>query len=313
VSILLGLLLFAAGAGLAVWATERLLTGLVRLAALVGLSTFAIGALLSGLEAENIAVGLAAARGGSAELALGSVFGGASFLVCVALGLGAIVAPLKVRLPRGALLLGAATPVAARLALVGGSTERLAGAVLLLAFAGAMLYLLITTRRHEFAIESDEVEEALEERSGPVKAIALTVIGVTLLALGGELVTEGSQRLVTHLGIPALLMGMVIAPATIELDEVVRQVVPAKQGHPEVSAGNLLGTLLYFALCNLGLIALLTPVRVPPLTHTLDWPFLVAATWLATIFLARGRVGRAEGALLLAAYAAYVALHSLLD
>lgn len=311
-SVVLGLLLFAAGAGLAVWATERLLAGLVGLAALVGLSTFAIGALLSGLEAENIAVGLAAAHGGSASLALGSVFGGATFLVCVALGLGAVVAPLEVRLPRGALLLFAAAPIVAGIALIGGSTARLAGAALLLAFAGAMLYLLLATRRHDFAIEADEVEEALEERSGPAKAIVLTLVGIALLALGGELVTEGARRLVAQLGVPALLMGMVLAPATIELDEVVRQVVPAKEGHPELSAGNLLGTLLYFVLCNLGLIALLAPVRVPVLTRTLDWPFLVAVTWLATLFLARGRVGRAEGALLLAAYALYVVLHAAL-
>ncbi len=43
--------------------------------------------------------------------------------------------------------------------------------------------------------------------------------------------------------------------------------------------------------------------------RTLDWPFLVGVTWLATIFLARGRVGRVEGVLLLACYAVYVGLH----
>lgn len=308
-SILFGLLLFAGGAGIAFWATERLLTGLVGLAALVGLSTFAIGALLSGLEAENIAVGLAAGRGDTPSVALGSVFGGAIFLMCVALGLGAIVAPLRVRLPRGALLLGAAAPLVAGVAVIGGTTARLAGAALLLAFVLAMAYVVAAARRHDFAIESDEVEEALEEPPGRAASVGLTVLGIALLALGGELVTEGAQRLIVQLGMPALLMGMVIAPAIIELDEVVRQIVPARAGHPEVSAGNVLGTLLYFTLCNLGLIALLTPVHVPALTRTLDWPFLAAATWLALLFLARGRLGRVEGAILLAVYAAYVALH----
>ena len=42
--------------------------------------------------------------------------------------------------------------------------------------------------------------------------------------------------------------------------------IPAGEGHPDVSAGNLLGTVLYFVLFNLGLIALATPVRVPALT-----------------------------------------------
>jgi Ca2+/Na+ antiporter len=41
-----------------------------------------------------------------------------------------------------------------------------------------------------------------------------------------------------------------------------------------------------------------------------DWPFLIAVTWLATVFFARGRVGRVEGAVLLFAYALYAALHA---
>src|SRR5579883_2074077 len=103
-AIAVGLGLFVLGAALAVFATERLLDGLVGIALLLGLSTFVVGALLSGLEAENIAVGLAASYGAAPALALGSVFGGASFLVCVALGLGGIIAPLAVRLPGSFLL-----------------------------------------------------------------------------------------------------------------------------------------------------------------------------------------------------------------
>lgn len=309
--LLIGVALFVAGAALAVWATERLLEGLVGLALLLGLSAFAVGALLSGLEAENIAVGVAASHAHAPAIALGSVFGGASFLVCVALGLGGIIAPLQARLPRPFLLIGAAAPVLAGLALVGDSTSRLAGAALLLAFAGAMAYLVVASRGKTL-LRSEEVEEAEEEQHGALVVVGLTLFGIVAVAIGGDLVAEGAKRLVAHLGIPALLMGMVVTPAVIEIEEVVRQAVPAKEGHPEVSAGNLLGTLLYFTLFNLGIIALLAPVRAPALTRTLDWPFLIAATWLGLLFLWRGRIGRREGAALLAAYAVYVALHVLL-
>jgi Ca2+/Na+ antiporter len=44
-------------------------------------------------------VGLAAGRTGLAEVALGSAYGGAIFMLTVALGLGVLVAPLKVQLP----------------------------------------------------------------------------------------------------------------------------------------------------------------------------------------------------------------------
>src|SRR6266487_914312 len=108
-STLIAVALFVVGAVLAIWATERLLEGLVSLATLLRLSAFAVGAVLSGLEAENIAVGLAAGSRWTAPVALGTVFGGAIFLVCVALGLGALLFPLEVRLPRGVLVVFAAS------------------------------------------------------------------------------------------------------------------------------------------------------------------------------------------------------------
>jgi cation:H+ antiporter len=182
VDILIALVLFIAGVGLAIWATERLLEGLVSLAFIAGLSAFVVSALLSGLEAENIAVGIAGSRSGSPAIALGSVFGGATFLACVALGLGAIIAPLNVHLPRTFLVLGALAPVLSGLARIGPTTPRIAGVVLLIAFAGMMAY-LVTASRQQKLLESKEVAEAEEERQGPSRAIGLTMLGLIAVAL----------------------------------------------------------------------------------------------------------------------------------
>ncbi len=292
-----------------VWATERLLEGLVGLAGLLRVSAFAIAAVLSGFEAENVAVGLAAARRGAEEVALGTVFGGAIFLVCVALGLGAVLYPLRVRLPRGFLFLLAACPVVVGVGIVGRTTTRPAGAALLVAFAAAILYLVRASRDHAF-LESEEVREAEEKRYSYPKAVGLTVLGLVVIAVGAELVTQGAEGIISVLGLSAMLVGMVVTPAAIEVEEVIRQAVPAREGRPEVSAGNLVGTLLYFLWFNLGLIALIFPVRVDPQVRAFDWPYLVAVTWLATLFFARGRVGRVEGVVLVAAYALYAALHA---
>jgi cation:H+ antiporter len=309
-SVAIAIGLFLAGAALAVWATERLLEGLVSLATALRLSAFAVGAVLSGFEAENVAVGLAAGGNGAASVALGTVFGGAIFLVCVALGLGALLFPLEVRLPRGFLVVFAASPILAGLAVLGPVTPRWAGALLLVAFVAAIVYLVRASRGRQF-LRSHEVDEAQEEQRTLGAAIALTVLGIIVIGAGGELVAQGATRIVSALRVPALLMGMVVTPAVIELEEVIRQAVPTKEGRPDVSAGNLIGTLLYFVLFNLGLIALLTPVRVDPLVRRLDWPALIAVTWLATLFLWRGRVGRGAGLVLLAAYGAYIAAHTL--
>lgn len=310
-SLLLALLLFGAGVGIVVWATERLLEGLVGIATVVRVAPFVVSAVLSGMEAENVAVGLAAGSRGAAEVALGTVFGGSIFLVSVALGLGAMIVPLRVRLPRGVVLLFAVAPVLAGLPLLGDTTPRWTGAVLLLSFAAALTYVVRVSRHHVF-MAVDELQEAVEASRPLWKAGLFTVLGIGAITAGGELVASGATRLIADAGLSAGLVGMVLTPAAIEAEEVVRQVVPARAGRHDVSAGNVVGTLLWFALFNLGLIALATPVRVPRLSRVLDYPFLVGASWLATALLARGRVGRAGGAMLVALAVAYAVLRGVL-
>ncbi len=310
-SALLGIIIFVIGVLLAIWATERLLEGLVGLSVALRLSAFAVGAVLSGFEVENVAVGLAAGARGSAPVALGTVFGGAIFLVCVALGVSAVLFPLEIRLPRGVLVVFAASPLLVGISLFAPITLRWTGAVLLIAFVAAMIYLVNISRHQNFLVSGEVSEEQAKQRPLWV-AIGLTLMGIVIIGIGGELVAQGAEGIIAALGVPALFMGMIVSPAAIELEEVIRQAVPSKEGRPDVSAGNLVGTLLYFLFFNLGLIALLTPVRVDPLVRELDWPFLIVVTLIAAAFLWRGRVGRSAGVLLLVAYVLYIVLHIVL-
>src|ERR1700730_10047146 len=98
-TLLIALAGFLGGVVLVVVATERLLEGLVGISRAARIAPFVAAAVLSGLGAENVAVGLAAGSHGAADVALGTAFGGAIFLLSAALGLGAVIAPLRVRLP----------------------------------------------------------------------------------------------------------------------------------------------------------------------------------------------------------------------
>jgi cation:H+ antiporter len=298
---------FVLGVLIVIWSTERLLEGMVGLAVLLRAAPFVIAGIFSGLEAENVAVGVVAGRQGHSEIALGTVFGGGTFIVCVALGLGAVLFPLKVSLPRGILLLFAAAPVFAGVALIGGATSRAAGVVLLAAFGASMWYLVHASKDHDFlGEEAGEIREETAKSRRWWKPVALTVFGLAVITVGAELVNYGADGIIRHFAFPAAVMGMIITPAAIEAEEVIRQAVPSRDGHHDVAAGNLVGTMLYFVLFNLGLIAVAVPVPVPHRVVTLDWPFLIGATWLATTFLWRGRLTRIQGVVLLAVYSSYI-------
>lgn len=304
---------FLLGVVIVVWSTEQLMHGMIGLAALLRAPPFVIAAVFSGLEAENIAVGVVAGRRHHAEIALGTVLGGSIFMICVALGLGAVLFPLKVTLPRGVLLLLAASPLLAALALMGGTTGRPAGAVLLVSFGASIWYLVRVSGHHDFL--TGEAAQIHRQTATPGRwwpPVALTAVGLAIITVGAELVNYGAQVIIGQVMFPAALMGMVITPAAIEAEEVIRQAVPAKEGHHDVAVGNLVGTLLYFVLFNLGLIAVIAPVSVPTHVIVLDWPFLIGVTWLAVTFLWRGRLTRLHGVVLLALYASYLTAHVLL-
>ena len=307
-NLLLAIGAFALGVAIVIVATNSLLGGLVGIARAARVAPFVASAVLSGMEAENVAVGLAAGQRGVSEVALGTAFGGAIFLLCIALGVGALIAPLRVSLPRGAVAMVPAAAVLAGLPIAFSPTPRWSGLVLLVAFAVAMAILISMSRGHRF-MESEEVREAAEKPRSLSAVILLAVVGIGFIAAGGELVAYGAEGVIRGAGLSAGLFGMVITPAAIEAEEVVRQVVPALRGYADVSAGNTIGTVLYFILFNLGLIALLTPVAVPARVRFLDWPFLVASAVIVAALLLRGRVGRTAGAMLAILGLVYAGLH----
>jgi cation:H+ antiporter len=305
VSTVIAIAQFLGGAALVIAATGALVKGLVGVSRALRIAPFVASALLSGLEAENIAVGLAAGHAGLAEVALGTAYGGAIFMLTVALGLGVLVAPLEIKLPAPMpwLLPGAA--VLAGLPLARTTTPRWAD-VLLAAFALAAVYLVSAAKDRELMAVTEEPRGWQQTWWG---ATGLTIGGLPVITAGGLLVERGASGLISTAGLPAALVGMVISPAVIESEEVIRQAVPAKMGFSDIAAGNLIGTVLYFTLLNLGLITLLTPVAVPATVRTLDWPVLAGVSLLVAVLLARGRLTRAHGLFLLAIEAGYVAAH----
>lgn len=60
--------------------------------------------------------------------------------------------------------------------------------------------------------------------------MGLTIVGILVIAIRGELVTEGAGGTVSVLGLSTLLVGMVVTPAAIEIEEVIRQVFARGRG-----------------------------------------------------------------------------------
>ena len=91
------------------------------------------------------------------------------------------------------------------------------------------------------------------------------------------------------------------------VEELERELPAARQGRPDISFGNVLGSIFAFFLCNAGIIALVRPVPVDRavLTFYLPVTFMTAAV-VSGLMLTKC-VPRWAGGLLILLYGIFVA------
>ena len=294
----LGVLLFAGGAALLVAAVERLAEALTAWAAAAGLSGIALSALVLGADLESTAAGISGTLNDVPEVALGASVGSAVLLLTLGLGLAGIVAPFRVTPP---LRLLAATGIGVGLSallLADGDLDRLDGAVLLAGFATLLVALVLPALRPAGREPSAD--------PGARRHAVTALVALAALVVGAELLVLGTERVVDGIGIAATFFGLVVVAAAVSLEELVLEMLPAYRGAPEISVGNALGTTLFMLTGSLGVVALVRPLTVPDEVVRFHLPALGVAFVLAAALLARGGIGRAGGALLVAAYPLYV-------
>ena len=301
-SLILGIAAFAGGTWLLVESVEGLVRTVRAWAAAAALSGVVLSALVLGFDVESTAAGVAAALDGLPGTALGTSVGAGILLMTLGLGLAGLVAPFTVR-PPAAMLASAAAAVAGVAALsLDGELTRVDGAVLLALFP---VLLLVVLRARSSGVPPDRPAGAVPRPARLALRVALAVAGVVA---GAELLVLGTERIVDVLDLSETTFGLLVVAAAVSLEELVIEMLPAYRGFPELSVGNALGTLVFLLTGSLGIIVLVRPLDVPEAVQHVHVPALAAATALAVALLARGRIGRAEGAVLTAAYGAYVAL-----
>lgn len=297
-SLVVGIAAFGGGVWLLVESVEGLIKSLRAWALAAGLSGVLVGALVLGLDVESTAAGVAATLDDLPGTALGTSFGATIFLVTVGLGTAALIAPFDIRVPT-ALLAAAAAATGLSIALAAdGQLSRVDGGVLLGSFVP--LVAAIVLGRPKTTAPQDR------ERPARPRLLVLKVIGgLAGLVLGAELLVFGTGRVVAELGFSETVFGFLIVAAAVSFEEVVLEALPAFRGFPELSVGNALGTLVFLLTGSLGVIVLARPIDVPASVISYHLPALAVTVLLAVALLARGRMGRAQGAVLVAAYVAY--------
>ena len=133
----------------------------------------------------------------------------------------------------------------------------------------------------------------------------MSVLAVIGLTLGSLITVYSAEGIFVALGISGLAFGATVLSFIASIEELALTVEPVRRDRPGLAVGNVVGSTVFYTTANVGLIGVVHSIDTTGAVMTVHWPFFGACLLVATVMLARGRVTRLGGALLLALYGAY--------
>jgi cation:H+ antiporter len=261
-----------------------------------------------GTSAPELAATLAAAFRGAAEIATGNVVGSNIANVGLILGLMALVYPLMTSwafIRREVPFMVLATVLALAL-FADGRLGALEGSVLL----AAMAAFLLLAFRAPGEVATAAVPAVVDggRRGSALVPLALALTGIAVLIGGAQALVAGAVSIAQDLGVSQRVIGLTMVAIGTNLPELASSMVAALRRETDLILGNIVGSNVFNLLFVLGLAALVHPFEVDVVALRIDLIVMTGFSLVLVPMVITGlRVGRAEGAVLLLAYGAYVA------
>lgn len=133
-------------------------------------------------------------------------------------------------------------------------------------------------------------------------AVGLVLVGLLLLAGGGELLVRGATALARLAGVTPAVIGLTIVAIGTSLPELVVSLLAAAQHQPDIAVANVVGSNIFNIVGILGVTALIVALPVHGSAVRLEWPFMFGVSAALVVFSRDGLLDRFEGGLMLGAF-----------
>jgi cation:H+ antiporter len=125
------------------------------------------------------------------------------------------------------------------------------------------------------------------------------IVGLALLIKGGDLLLDAAVALSLKINIPKIVIGMTVVSFATSAPELIVSIKSALKGYPDLALGNVVGSNIANLAFVLGVILIISPIRVTKSFYKIDWPIMMIATLLFYSFLqADGYLSQVEGGIL---------------
>ena len=132
------------------------------------------------------------------------------------------------------------------------------------------------------------------------------LLGILLLAGGGEVLIRGALGVSERLGVSPLFSGLVIVGFGTSMPEMFVSIDAVLNEQPGIAIGNVVGSNIANVLLVLGLCAAITPLAVTPTALRRDAVMVIAASLLFVVLAWGGRLVRMDAVVLLLVLAGYL-------
>ena len=136
--------------------------------------------------------------------------------------------------------------------------------------------------------------------------ILLIVLGVAMVLLGADRLTEGAAALARRMNVPEIIIGLTIVAAGTSAPELFVSLVSALKGTPDMAMGNVVGSNTMNCMLIVGCAAMVAPMTISRSTVQKDIPFSVGASVLLMILAINAYLGRFDGIILLLGFATFM-------
>jgi len=136
--------------------------------------------------------------------------------------------------------------------------------------------------------------------------VVLIIAGVAMVLYGADRLTEGASALARRMNVSEIIIGLTIVAAGTSAPELFVSLVSALKGTPDMAIGNVVGSNTMNAMLIVGCAAVVAPMSISRNTVRKDIPFAVAASVLLPLLTIDAAIGRIDGIILLAGFAAFM-------
>ncbi|MBD1555470.1 calcium/sodium antiporter [Vibrio sp. S9_S30] len=139
-----------------------------------------------------------------------------------------------------------------------------------------------------------------------LEAVALLVVGLTLLVWSADKLVLGAAALARNFGISPLVIGMTILAMGSSAPEMMVSATAALDGKTDTAVGNVLGSNIANIALILGITALIKPLSISSVVVRRELPLMIIVTVVAGALMFDNFLGFYEGILLFALFAAFI-------